>query len=261
MSRIVLIGAGNVATRLGLALAAAGHEIAGVCSRGSQSGRDLAARLSCPVIESVADVPAGCDMVLIATSDAAVVGVAAALPPGDYLVAHTSGSIPIEAISRHHRRAAVLYPLQTFSKDVEVDVAQVPFFTEASDAASWQAVDDIARSVSRTVSHADSAVRGRLHVAGVLSCNFPVYLLDITRRVLADAGLPLDVVEPLVRATVSKTFGVGPLKAMTGPARRGDIAVVKRQLDSLPLEIDRDIYRAISQAILKEFHPDLSSEL
>lgn len=261
MSRIILIGAGNVATRLGLALVAAGHHIEGVCSRGSQSGRDLADLLGCRAIERIADTPAGCDMVLIATGDAAVAEVAAALPASGYVVAHTSGSVPIEVLARHHRHAAVLYPLQTFSKDVEVDISKVPFFTEASDDTAWQMVDDVARSLSHTVSHADSAVRSRLHVAGVLSCNFPVYLLDITRRVLADVGLPLDVVAPLVEATMCKTFDVGPLKAMTGPARRGDIDVVKRQLNSLALETDRNIYRALSQAILKEFHPDISSEL
>lgn len=258
---IVLIGAGNVATRLGHALAAAGHRVAGVCTRGSESGACLAESLGCEAYADYADVPADADFVIISTTDAAVPVVAEALPRGNYIVAHTSGSVPLSVISGRHSRAAVIYPLQTFSKDVDVDVSEIPFFTEACGEGVLAEADALAASLSGNVFHADTDVRARLHVAGVLSCNFPVYLLDMTRRVLSDAGLPLDVVAPLVRATVKKTFAVGPLKAMTGPARRGDLAVVKKQLESLGLETDRDIYRALSVAILKEFHPEISDEL
>ena len=110
--------------------------------------------------------------------------------------------------------------------------------------------------LSQVVKEADSFVRSRLHIAGVLSSNFPIYLLEMTKRVLQEVDLPLDTVAPLVEATIAKTFTIGPESAMTGPARRGDVAIIKKQMSAIENDNDREIYELISKAILKEFHPE-----
>lgn len=251
--RAAVIGAGNVATHLALGLDRAGADIVAVCSRGAENAARLADRVGAAVCTCPADIPADVDFVLIAVSDSSVSEVAARLPKTSGVVAHTSGSVPLERLSEHHARAAVLYPLQTFSRDVPVNLAEVPFFTEAADETVLESVDRVARMLSEHVYHADSPRRARLHVAGVLSSNFTVYLLEECRKVLAAAGFPLDVVRPLVEATMAKTFAVGPREAMTGPARRGDVAVVERQagmLEGVPAEI----YRLISKQIFGMYH-------
>ena len=255
--KIAIVGAGNVATRLGLAAKEKGFRIAGVASRTVSSAKALAERLSCPALADISEIPVDCDLVLIATTDTAVAGVAAAIPPVKGIVAHTSGSVPLETLAAIHERAAVISPLQTFSRDVEVDVSEVPFFTEATDAGTLAVADSFAQTLSRTCSHADSAIRAKLHVAGVLSSNFPIYLLGMTEKVLAEAGLPLSTVHPLVKASISKAFEVGPHDALTGPARRGDVKVLNKQLSSLSDPAAKAIYEAISDAILKEYHQNL----
>ncbi len=252
---IILVGAGNVATRLGLCLHNKGVNISGVCSR-SASANVLADKLNCKAYSKADDIPEDADMVLIATSDASVATVSAQLPKIKGVVAHTSGSIPLEALTEHHKHAAVLYPLQTFSKDVEVDISRVPFFIEASDTDAYEAVKNLALTLSDNVNDADSAIRSKLHIAGVLSSNFTVYLLKMTQQVLQEVNLPLDTVAPLVEATIKKAFMIGPEQAMTGPARRGDIAVINKQMAAMPEGIDKQIYALISNAILKEFHPN-----
>ncbi len=251
--KIAVIGAGNVASHLAPALKAAGCEIVSVSSR-SDSARRLAATLGCSCF-AVKDIRPDVDAVLIAVKDSAVESVAAELPPAGYLVMHTSGSIPLGALSAFHRRAAVFYPLQTFSRDVPVDISEVPFFTEATDSYCLAEVDALAASISRSVYHADSLQRRHLHLAGVLSSNFPIYLLQLAGKTLAEAGFPLDVVKPLVNATVDKAFVVGPRNALTGPARRGDTAVVN-SLASMLEGDEREIYLKISQAITKEYHSE-----
>lgn len=258
--KVALVGAGNVATRIGLSLQEKGYDITGVYTRG-RSAEILAAKLGCGVYVSPGDIPGDTDMVLIATTDGAVAEVAAKIPEVSGFVAHTSGSIPLDVISARHARAAVLYPLQTFSKDVDVDISKVPFFVEATDTYTSEAVKRVARTLSSNVREADSEVRSVLHVAGVMSSNFPMYLLEMTRRVLECADLPLATVEPLVKATVKKAFAVGPQDAMTGPARRGDVSVIRKQMMSIPEGLDRQIYEQISRAILQEFHPELSEKL
>lgn len=249
---VSFVGAGNVATHLCTALHRAGLKISTVSARTIESAQRLAGLVgarACAVDKADTDA----DFVIIAVSDKAVATAAAQLPPGRAIVAHTSGSIPLDDISDEHRRpAAVLYPLQTFSSDVAVDIARVPFFTEATDKTVLDSVDTLARMMSANVYHADSEKRRSLHVAGVLTCNFPVYLLEMAESVLAKAGFPLEVVHPLAEATLQKAFAVGPHQAMTGPARRGDTEVCRLQAESLE-GIGRQIYETLTTAILNDY--------
>lgn len=248
---ISIVGAGNVAGHLAVALKASGGSIAQVSARSIETASRLAQRVGARAVE-VPQMSTDVDMVLIAVADRAVADVAAMLPPGRAIVAHTSGSIPLERIAAGGRRAAVLYPLQSFSRDVAVDVSEVPFFTEATDEATLAEVDAIARRLSEHVYHADSARRRHLHIAGVLAGNFPVYLLEMARSTLAEAGYPLEVVKPLMEAVTAKAFAVGPHDALTGPARRGDVAVTRLQAEALP-PAHRTIYEAFTQAIIDEY--------
>lgn len=254
VKRVAIIGAGNVATHLATALHRAGTEVRAVAAAHKSSAEHLASLVEAPLAtDDVAALPADVDLVLIAVSDAAVADVAARLPRTNAVVAHTSGSVPLEQIAAYHPRAAVLYPLQTFSRDVAVDIAQVPIFTEATDSDTLAAIDAAARQISRVVYHADSKRRAQLHIAGVLSSNFTVYLLEQCRRVLEPAGFPLEVVHPLAEATLAKAFSVGPHDAMTGPARRGDLDVVEKQASSLS-EPMASIYRVVSQQIYNAYN-------
>ena len=251
--KIVVVGAGNVATHLAKHLHRLGQTIVCVCSRTRESAENLASALGCGAITDLSLIPCDVDFVLIATTDSSIEHVSEVLPQTDAIVAHTSGSIPLDVLSRNHRHAAVLYPLQTFSKDVAVDIRRVPFFIEASDAETLSGINKIARLFSENVLEADSTLRSRLHVAGVLSSNFTIYLLEMTRRVLAEHGLVLSTVRPLVEASIIKAFETSPLEALTGPARRGDRKVVESQSRSFTNDDDRRIYDALSGAIIKKF--------
>ncbi len=258
--RIVIIGGGNVATHLTRALLEAGAAIVALAPAERQSVRQLAAKHALAAIERVGDIPTDVDAVIIATNDRATAQVAAQLPPVRGVVMHTSGSVPLSALTAHHRRAGVFYPLQTFSKDVPVDVREVPLFVEASDADSEAFIRRMAALISDHVYAADSEQRRHLHVAGVLTSNFPIYLMEVARRTLAEAGFPLEVVSPLMKASVAKAFAVGPHDALTGPARRGDVATVAAHQAMLP-PADSDIYRVISNAILNEYQPINTTQL
>lgn len=251
--KVGIAGAGNVATHLATAIKKSGHEIVAVVSKSYCTAEALAGKLNAVAIRNVEEMPSDLDFVLIASSDAAVSEISDRLPQIKGIVAHTSGSVPLEALSTRHVHAAVLYPLQTFTKDVPVDISKVPFFVEATDESALRTIESIAGELSERVHHADSVTRSRLHIAGVLSSNFPIYLLEMTRKVLSEQGLPLDTVKPLVKATIEKAFSTEPLAALTGPARRGDVEVVRKQSASFDSQIDKDIYDSISKAIFSEF--------
>lgn len=249
--RVVIIGAGNVATHLSRGLARGGCRIETVCSRTQAHAERLAGEFEgCEAVDNVADIPADADFYLISTSDAAVRPIAAAMPRVKGLVAHTSGSVPMEALSTASERYAVLYPLQTFTRTADLRLDDIPFFTEASDAETYTEIDRFAAMLSPKVYHADSDKRKTLHIAGVLSCNFANYLWDCTARVLEADGYGLDVVRPLIEQTLRKAMTIGPEAAQTGPAMRGDRAVIESHISRLDTETAR-IYREITDAIMR----------
>ena len=252
--RTVIIGSGNVATHLATGLATAGCEIVCVCSPTLAHARRLAGRFAgCSAVDSLASIPADANLYLISTVDSAVAGIAAGIAAGmphvAGLVAHTSGSVPLAALAPASAMTAVIYPLQTFSREVAVRLDDIPFFTEASTAEALAFADRIAALLSPKVYHADSAHRKILHIAGVLSCNFANYLWDRTSDLLDRAGYSFDVVRPLIETTLRKAVEVGPHAAQTGPAMRGDRAVIDSHIASLDPST-AEIYRIMTEAII-----------
>lgn len=252
--RIGFIGAGNVAHHIARSFMNAGHDVKAVCARTYESAKSLADIVGAVPCDNVESLPVDTlDLIVIATNDSSVGEVAETLARSEAIIAHTSGSVPLDVLSSKHRKSAVIYPLQTFSKDIAVEIDKVPFFIEATDRRTLEDIESITRQISSTVYHADSTVRSKLHIAGVLSSNFPIYLLEMARRVLDEAGLPLSTVGPLVEASIKKAFEKTPLDALTGPARRGDISTVEKQSASFENPVERQVYDAMSKAILTEF--------
>ncbi len=248
--KIVVIGSGNVASHLAKGFKTAGCNIVQVYSRSLAHASRLADELGdTEAIDSLDKLDTSADLYLIAVSDAAVSEIAGNMPHVNGIVAHTSGSVPLSTLSSASSSTAVLYPLQTFTREAHVRLSEVPFFTEASDKVTQSRIDDIARMLSPRVFHADSAKRKTLHIAGVMSCNFVNYLWDCTAQILERDGYDFSVVEPLIRATLDKAVALGPRESQTGPAIRRDLEVMRDHISRLDPE-KAEIYRHISQNIL-----------
>ena len=95
--RIVLLGAGRVASQLGPALVAAGHQVVAVWSRTPAAAEALAARLpSTAVLAALAPPLPPADVYLLAVPDAAVAPLLASTTwPAGALVAHLAGALPL----------------------------------------------------------------------------------------------------------------------------------------------------------------------
>ncbi len=230
--RIVAVGAGNVAHHLFPYLARQGHILVAVCSRSLDSAQRLAARLV--GAEARTDLHLAhlrADLVLLAVSDDALPDVVAGLrlPPGA-LVAHTSGSVGLSVLAPLGVPHGVFYPLQTFSRAHPVAFDTIPFLVEGSDTPTETRLLTLAHQLSRTAAVVSSAQRRTLHVAAVMACNFTNHLWTLAEEILAAEDMRFEWLEPLVRETVLKAFRLGPQVAQTGPARRGDTAVIARHL-------------------------------
>lgn len=250
--RIVIVGAGNVATSLAPAIAATGSaELVEICSRSLESSSALAARLPGEVKASTLDtIDPSADIYIISVADHALPDVIAKMPRNDALWLHTAGSIEADVLRPLSSRYGVLYPMQTFSRQEVVDFTDVTIFIEGFGGDdTFEEIRRLAESLSPHVCYADSETRRGIHVAAVFACNFVNHLLARADDLLAPGGLSLEVLRPLVAATIEKAFTMGPQEGQTGPARRGDTAVTDAHSDMLKDDDTRLIYTTLTHCI------------
>ena len=253
-NRIALIGAGNVATHLGMALQKAGWNIVQVYSRTEASASGLANRLEVPFVTSLDEVCTDADIYLVMVKDAVLQDLIPALVKGreEAFFVHTAGSMQMSVWENQANRYGVLYPMQTFSKAREVDFSSVSFFVEANGGPELELLKSMAGALSPKVYEATSAQRTYLHMAAVFACNFANHMYALSARLLEKNGLPFDAMLPLIDETARKVHGLHPKVAQTGPAVRGDENVMGKHLEMLAGEPEiKDIYRLISDSIQK----------
>ena len=254
MYKVVLIGAGNLATSLGHALKKAGHQVVQVWSRTQESASALASALQAEALTDVECIVKDADVYVFALKDSALESIAQQVCPprsgGVFL--HTAGSMPMTLFSPYASHFGVFYPMQTFSKSRVLDFNEIPVFVEASDEVAETVVTAMAESISEHVTHLCSADRKYLHLAAVFACNFANHCYALSERLLQEHGLPFDVMLPLIDETARKVHHLSPVKAQTGPAVRYDENVIDRQMELLAHDADmQQIYDILSKNIHK----------
>lgn len=188
------------------------------------------------------------DLYLIAVSDSAIAEVSEQLPFADKLVAHTSGTMPLDVLSSRNKRA-VFYPLQTFSKSKSVDFRQVPLCLEAESTEDLAVIKLIGASVSDNVYLINSQQRKSLHVAAVFVSNFSNYLYSVGENICQQNDISFDILKPLIRETAEKIMHLNPQSAQTGPAIRGDKNTIESHLNFLENSDYKNIYSLLTQSI------------
>lgn len=228
MERVVIVGSGNLAEALAQAVARSGLQLVQLFARNAARGEAVAALAGTQWTADPARL-ADADIYLISVSDKAVGEVAAALPlPAGAVVAHTAGSVPLDALPAHARRA-VFYPLQTFTKGRSVDFSQIPLFLETDDSPLRPALEAFARRLSHTVVWADSACRAKVHLAGGFRLQLRQPHVRRRRRHRPQRGPALRRSQTALAETAAKALdAASPADVQTGPAVRNDLPTMAR---------------------------------
>lgn len=252
--KIAIAGSGNVAWHLATALKKKDFDITGIWSRSYEHASLLAGKCSATVRNTLSELTTDTDLILIAVPDGAIEEVVQKIGKFDGIVVHTAGSVGLEILNSHFARTGVFYPLQTFSKERDIDLQEVPFFLESSAEEVMEQLKEVAVQLSSRVFEADTAQRLLLHVAAVFAGNYSNLMYIIGNEILATTTLPSDVIHPLMLETTRKAIADEPLKVQTGPARRNDINTIKKHLEALaPLPEYAELYQLLAQAIRKKY--------
>ncbi len=255
--KIVLIGAGNLATHLGKALHAAGHDMVQVFSRTMQSAETLASLLDAEPLTDMAQVRDDADVYIFSVKDSALEQLISQLCGGEKKVfLHTAGSMPMSVFRGKALHYGVLYPMQTFSKQREVDFSIIPCFIEANDEFALKQIEGLAGQISHRVYQLSSEDRKYLHLSAVFACNFANHCYAASQELLQQHGVPFDVMLPLIDETAAKVHGMTPKEAQTGPAVRYDENVIGKQIQLLE---NQPYFQKIYDCMSKSIH-ELESE-
>ena len=191
------------------------------------------------------DAAGDVELVVIATPDRSIAEVAVSIVPvGHVAVMHLSGAYGLDVLAPHVRRAA-LHPLMTLA-DAErgAVVLRGAWFAVAGDPVA----DDIVAALGgRSFTVADEH-RALYHAAASVASNHVVALLAQVERLASAAGVPYEAFFDLVRASVDNCASIGPLRALTGPASRGDDATLDRHRAVLT-DRERPAYEAMVDEI------------
>ena len=244
--KIVIIGAGSVGTNLHHAMETKGIHAELV------HARPLTANP-----EAVKALPQA-DVYIYTVVDKVLAEVVSKVDAPKALHLHTSGSMPIEVFGADKPHAGVLYFFQSFSREVLIDDwSVIPCFIEGRNIDDIAAVYSLAQCLTSRIYEAGQHDRERLHIAGIFANNYTNLMYGIAADVLKGTQIPFEALLPLIDQTAAKVHTLSPKDAQTGPAKRGDHAVMKHHEEILKATPYCSVYQALAALIEKAHnHPD-----
>lgn len=250
MVKVIIIGSGNVAQHLIVAFQksqAAGTDIELVQVYSRKKGPLLHLLDSESIVNDFSGI-LDADLYIIAVSDDAIAKVSDQLPFKNSLVVHTSGSVALDCLNNDNRKG-VFYPLQTFTKNKEVDFKNIPICLESENSPDFRLLEKVAKSISEKVFAINSEQRKALHVAAVFVNNFTNHLYHIGNEICMEHQVPFDILKPLILETAQKIMTLSPEEAQTGPAIRKDKKTIEMHQAFLSNENQSNIYKTLTQSI------------
>jgi predicted short-subunit dehydrogenase-like oxidoreductase (DUF2520 family) len=247
MKKIAIIGLGNLGYHLGDILHNSGFRITEIVHKNKEESKFFENRWETKAVPSPSSV--SCDIVFICVQDRFISGVIQQLPI-DKWVLTTSGTYdPVSAFPQHY--TGVFYPLQTFSKNRDVDWRSVPVLLSSTSVDIMHTMRQIAEKIAAPHTECSTQQRQGYHLAAVWVNNFVNFILDQANQLCDERHLDFNLLEPLLKETIAKQLNSKGSILQTGPAIRGDHTTISTHMGLLNKE-QQDIYLALTEFIQKQ---------
>jgi predicted short-subunit dehydrogenase-like oxidoreductase (DUF2520 family) len=251
---VCIIGAGNVATHLGKSIKKSSVKVLQVYNQTEATGIELAEKLGASYTSDLNKIDDDADLIIFAVSDSVLVHILNSRNWGNKLLVHTSGSIPSEIFTNYSDRFGVIYPLQTFTKERDIDFSNIPLFIIANTTETLEVLKSFSFRLSEKVTEIDSDKKAMLHLAAVFANNFTNHMYTISYELMNKNKLSFELLLPLIEETTRKAIKMKPWEAQTGPAIRNNNEVLKKQTEMLAQEPEwQKIYTFMSESIQKYY--------
>ncbi len=250
--KIVIIGCGNVAWHLAKQISLLKkYELFVYNHRPNNLLNDFKKKLKCNTASNLNKIITDAEFYFICVGDRFISSASKKIKSTNGIVIHTSGSLKIDELGGH-KNAAVFYPLQTFSKQDEINWKVTPIIIEAKNTVVKDTLTNFAKQFSNNVNTLNYKSRLKLHLAAVLVNNF-TNALYVASNDLISENKKSKLLLPLIKQTVLKLDRLDARAAQTGPAKRKDETVMKKHLKLLSGDSDlKKIYKQMSSLIIKQ---------
>jgi predicted short-subunit dehydrogenase-like oxidoreductase (DUF2520 family) len=200
--------------------------------------------------------------VILAVPDDAIASVAADLAGehsvrADHTVLHLSGLLGRDALSLLLETGAALgsfHPLQTIADPVAAPERLLGAYAGLEgDQRAIEAGEDLARALGMVPVRLSAGGKAAYHAGAAIVANYTTALFAVAERLAREAGIPAETAArlylPLLRGTAAN-LDSGPVAALTGPVRRGDVRTIRAHLAVLS-GAEARLYRLLGEEALR----------
>lgn len=262
--KISFIGAGRAACSIGKYLSLlkdkADVQITGYYSLLADDAKWAADFTDSVFYESIEDVIAASDTIILSTPDGAIKKVWEELPKehiSGKMICHLSGSLSSDVFSGIEKYGAYpisIHPLVAFSDKESVyhQLNQVSFTLEGHPFAvrKWHTVFE---KTGNAVILITKEMKPLYHAAASMLSNHVVAVLETGYQILERCGFSEEEARSfssvLVKNNVENVIKDGAVNALTGPIERGDMGTVNKHLSVLN-EKEQEIYKACGKELI-----------
>ena len=261
---ISFIGAGKVATALGIYFKQKGFEVSGYLSRSASSARNAASKTNSTSFSNLSELLENSNVIWITTPDDKIESVAqqvASTPISNAdqkIIVHASGVHTAEILSATKRSGyniAAAHPLLAFS-DVD-DASQMLNDTWFAVEEDTQLISNILHKCGNKTFNIEGDKKTLYHAAACVLSNYMVTLMDASQQIFAHTGLSKEdatsATMPLLQSVVKNMQGKQNKDALTGPIKRGDASTVAMHINSLQKEMPEmvELYKMMGKMTMQ----------
>jgi predicted short-subunit dehydrogenase-like oxidoreductase (DUF2520 family) len=224
--KLGIIGNGRAAWAFASTWRRIGWPLTGIATRGA------------PIDE----LAATSDLILVAVTDRAIVEVAESIPHTNAFIFHPSGALPAL------RGGFSLHPLKSLPPVGEPSDLEGTLLV--FEGAHREVAQSIATAAGARFAEISPDAKIRYHAGAVFGSNYIAALLDIAEELIGIDGAREDIAA-LARSAIDNWAAHTDALRFTGPASRGDDAVMRQHLDSLRDSPElAEVYRLLTARIV-----------
>ncbi|HAE53057.1 MAG TPA: DUF2520 domain-containing protein [Ruminococcus sp.] len=265
------IGAGKVGFSLGKYLLLNGINISGYMSRNPESAQKAAEFTSSELFTDYPSLIADSDIIFITVTDGNIKSVFNEMKKYDIsgkLICHCSGAMTANEafsdISEHGAYGYSIHPLYPVSDKYEsYKGLKDAFFCIEGDEKYLTFLKNLFENIGNNVRIIPTETKKEYHAACAVSSNLVCGLIAESISLMEKCGFTekdaLSALRPLAFANMNKIFETSPSQALTGAVERCDTETIKKHLNCIKNEDERNMYRAVSLmlvGIAQRKHPE-----
>ena len=260
---IGFIGAGKVGFTLGKYLTIRGMEVSGYLSRTQAHAQQAAAFTQSAWFDDLSEILAASDVLFLTVPDDHITACYQALPRDAIkrkFICHCSGALSAQdafpGIQETGAYGYAVHPLFAVNDPDRsyLELADV-FFCLEGHPAHLDQMAKLFTDCGNPVQILSARSKVRYHAAAATASNLVVALVDESIDLLVGCGFSrqgaLKALRPLLLGNMEHLVQDGPTASLTGPVERGDAATVKKHLGAMPTAQDRELYRLLSQRLVR----------